>query len=746
MVLRYVAFALEKFRTHVWPIFHRAVISDVPKRYWILEGLPEKAGVFCPFFSEHGKEEIWSREADLKRFMFQMERNVDTHTILTGPSGSGKSIFLRRVVKPVLGDNMIFNNSYLDFTKTFINIIPTPDHLVPRKLHLERAIAAFLGNPIKLSLTDVFELGTNSNLPKDLVDIGNTAEAFIRDALKDRPRTYFVFDQIERFLSDLKHLQYQQDEAARTLSVYIVIRVFKTLRQLDNTRTVFAIRADFLFASIDFLTYSLDRLEDADDIFRYFYFDGINASSSPDAVEKQIRPQYDSINSPAKWAGFVRFTALTSKSVSNTFLTQLSGYMLENFGASDSRVGLIVSTEGKTPDEFLEIFFEHLIAGFHQTHEGVVSHDIFKAVVLTIAVENRTSGDAIANDRISRLSHIPRRYVDPVANYLLSRHVLKPENFDGKQFVRFSHDLLFDHIVNSPEFQGHDDLHKGMERLAEQRLPTQKLIDVPTYGDFLQELRQFKMPAITMLIFWLFTGTLTITSTLQLLPLPAELGTLQRWSTTGCKALFDVYGLTINWLPDRIRSTFAITDCGSIGYYSAAITIMHVAWLWYIYKLSQGYFQYVFVDSPPLKRMSMVLVPLGTAFGILVGFAPNLSIIPLTVVGLWMSLLLAIVGHRAGATPFGNMNRAWALRTTMNMILTALLLVSLHYFMVSTTPAYESARHEMQSQFFGGNPTIITFWLTSVFLCWFLMHISPEQQSAISMAARLTQFDVTRNR
>src|SRR3954451_23174727 len=95
----------------------------------------------------------------------------------------------------------------------------------------------------------------------------------------------------------------------------------------------------------------------------------------------------------------------------------------------------------------------------------------------------------------------------------------------------------------------------------------------------------------------------------------------------------------LDMLPGSIRSLFAVTDCASIGYYSAAIAIMHIAWLWYIYKLSQGYFQYVFVGKPMLKRMATLLVPLGTTFGILVGFSPNLSIIPLTVVGLWMSLL-----------------------------------------------------------------------------------------------------------
>src|SRR6202044_472396 len=152
---------------------------------------------------------------------------------------------------------------------------------------------------------------------------------------------------------------------------------------------------------------------------------------------RQIRHQYQQINSPVDWNEFERFTSLKSKSVSNTFLIQLSGYMLENFGKTDPRVKEIVlgpaessgtSASGHAarshagiPHDFLHVFFEHLIAGFHQAHKGLVNHNIFKAVVLTIAVENRTSGDAIASERISRLSHIPQSYVEPVVEYLLSR-------------------------------------------------------------------------------------------------------------------------------------------------------------------------------------------------------------------------------------------------------------------------------------------------------------------------------------
>jgi hypothetical protein len=736
--------AFRTLHTHVWPSVRDRFLSDVPSRYWLMDGLPEKPGEFSPFFSEYGYETIWSRAADLARFQKQMELNIHSHTILTGPSGSGKSTFLKHVVKPVLGKQLVFNSSYFDFVKTFIDSIPTPASAIHIRMALEKHIAEFLKQPIKLSIDEVLQDTSLFPIPTDLIAIGDQTEQFIRTALKGAPTTYFVFDQIERFLSDLKHMQSRSDRAARTLSIYIVIRVFKTLRQLENTRTIFAIRSDFLFASIDFLTYSLESLDDADGVFRYFYFNGINVSTSRDAID-EIRLQYEKINSPVEWTAFAKFTSLNSKSVSNTFLTQLSGYMLENFGTSDARVARTISEAG-TPEDFLEIFFDHLIAGFHQANRGVVNHNIFKAAVLTIAVENRTSGDAIARERISRLSHIPQSYVDPVVKYLLSRNVLKRELDKGKEYVRFSHDLLFDHVVESPEFQGRDDLHKAMERLAEHRIPTSDLIEVPTYGRFFEELRRFQIPAVSMLAYWLFAATLSISSTWQILPFGDDWKKWQPWSQTVCDFLYRIYNRVLDVLPAYIKSYFVVTDCASIGEYSIAIAIMHVAWLWYIYRLDRGYFQYVFVDRPILKGMAAGLIPLGAAFGMLVGFSPNLSVIPLTVVGLGMSLLLEIAARQIGtSSPFGKMNRSWALRTAINMVFTAMLLVALQSFMVSQFPDYIRAREAMQSDFFIGNPAVIIFWLAAFFLCWFLAHISPEQQSAISMATRLTQFDVTRH-
>src|ERR1700754_5267525 len=116
MALGNILGAFGALRTHVWPSVRERVISDVPRRYWSMKGLPENPGEFSPFFSEDGHETIWSRAEDLVRFQKHMESDIHTHTILTGPSGSGKSTFLKRVVKPHYDrpqdERVIFNSSY----------------------------------------------------------------------------------------------------------------------------------------------------------------------------------------------------------------------------------------------------------------------------------------------------------------------------------------------------------------------------------------------------------------------------------------------------------------------------------------------------------------------------------------------------------------------------------------------------------------------------------------------------------
>jgi Cdc6-like AAA superfamily ATPase len=82
----------------------------VPKKYRKLEGLPNELGVFNPFFSSvtDGPIEVWSREADRLRFERHIARNGKSHTIMTGPSGAGKTVFLKRIVQKNFGSRLRF--------------------------------------------------------------------------------------------------------------------------------------------------------------------------------------------------------------------------------------------------------------------------------------------------------------------------------------------------------------------------------------------------------------------------------------------------------------------------------------------------------------------------------------------------------------------------------------------------------------------------------------------------------------
>lgn len=726
-----------------WPNYRNKHVLNIPQKYLTMKGLPDQTGMFSPFFTDGDTKEPWPRDNDWNRFESAMAANKQAHTLLAGPSGSGKSTFLERIVKARIPEaQIVSSNSYFKFISTILHQLP--HHPKEEELSgLEDEVDAFLKSvPADLSIDRAFQEAYQ--LPKPnapLAVMGNRVTKYVEETLAGKPLTYFVFDQIERFLSQLKHLQSQPRHASEAASLFIVIQVLKTLRRLDNTRTIFSIRADALFDTIDFLAYSLDDVKDADTKFQYFYFNGINLTTSPKAVN-QIGDNYKGL--PVDWVRFKAFTSLNTKTMSNTFLTQLSGYMLENFHETDTRVVEIMRDETKSPSDLLPIFFEHLIAGFHQSPDGLISHDIFKAVVLTIALENHC-GEAITQERISRLSHIPESYVEPVVKYLLGRNVLKPDRHLGKDWVRFSHDLLFNHIVEAPEFQGRDDLHKGVERLVEYRIPTDDLINVRSYGDFWKELRRWKLPALSMVLYWAFALVLVISSTLQLLPANSA----TPWLNATCNSLFKGYNWAIHLAPslDRLLS---VTGCAPLGHYAAAIAVMHSVWLWYIYKLDRGYLRYVFSDSPWCRRFSAALVPAGSLLGICVGFAPNLCVVPITFIGLLMAILLLFAARQNGWTsPFGQANRDWGTRTIVNMILTTVLMVNLHSFMLSPLYAYVDAREAMESEWIFRilhlSPEDAVFWGTAIFLIWFWWHIRPVHQSAISMAARLTQFDVGRN-
>ena len=194
-------------------------------------------------------------------------------------------------------------------------------------------------------------------------------------------------------------------------------------------------------------------------------------------------------------------------------------------------------------------------------------------------------------------------------------------------------------------------------------------------------------------------------------------------SLRSCNIVFKGYNAIMDgivYLMPFLEPLFSVTECAAIGHYAAAIAIMDIVWLWYIYKLDRGYFQYVFFDKPLFRALSTALVPIGAVLGMLVGFSPNLCVVPITAIGVWMAgLLLAVARQNDRTSKFGELNWESGKRTAIDMVLTTLLMVNLHSFMVSTMSVYVDARQAMESEriFSLASPAITIFWGTCTSWC-----------------------------
>jgi hypothetical protein len=699
-----------------------------------LKGLPDEPRTFDPFLSARkGKTDggvgVWQRDGDVERLRAHLKEHTSTHLILTGPSGAGKTVFLTQIVKARYLGSFVEVSKYSNFLSTLISQIPCdrPD-LIDRRTSLDNSLQAYIetAKPIFVGkvLQDRAALVKNDVV---LAKITDEISQFITDAMATRPLTLFVFDQIERFLLDVKYKLAHASEDVLGYEIYFLIIALSTLRGLDNVRTVFSIRADALYASVDFLSYSLNDSSEADRIFRYMYFGGINIKDADRGVIAKIQLQFDDIaDGILTWREVSNFLSLQSRSISNTFFIQLTGYLIEHFSDTDQRIKEVVKKPGD-PGELLPIFFEQLLAGYHHRYPGTINYDVLRVIILTIAIENRSTGDPVTPDRISKLAHLPVNYVRPVVAYLLSIGVVRSDA-KGDRAIRFAHDMLFDHIVQADGFIVRDDLQKAIERLSERR--SRDLNAIEGYGRVLTDARDFDVGALAVLAFGLYGAVVCLTSW--------GVGGDAIKSSAVCDAIHGFW----SWL---FSTRVHVEECSALKWYYPAIFVADLAWISYMYKLDKGYFRNIFHGFGLLRRASTAVTIIAAVLGIAASFTPVLTVVPITVCGLLLAALLFVVRAVEGSdSQFSKSNKEWAYRTTLNMLFVNIL-IPLHLFMVTDTAVYRSAREAMDATLHLSTKNL-TFWLTAIFLLWFWMHVRPDQQSEVSIATRLASRGPSRGR
>lgn len=705
-----------------------------------MTGLPEQAGLFDPFLSsrDHSKL-VWPRDEDVERFQDHITKNQYSHTILVGSSGTGKSVFLDRIVRPLYENSFVFTDRYNNFLSTLINKIPCDHADNGRRTELAQQLVTYISEAKPQYIHDA--LRDRDEYPDaGLVSLVNETAAFIESCLKSKPLTLFVFDQIERFVTDFRYsaTHNRKDQVAN--EIFCLIKLLKTLRKLPNIRTIFAIRKDTLFDSIDFLSYSLDAPNDSDRIFKYFYFTGITARNG--RAINQIMESFSRVGRDRNiytWDKIERFLTLSSRSLSNTFLTQLTGYMIEHFGNTAEVKDIIRHGE---PRQFLPIFFDQLIAGFYKQKAATVSYNILRLTMLTVAIENRETGDPISETRASGLAHLPKADVEIALQYLRKVGIVRPDAAGEDEALRYAHDMLFDYIAESDSFTVRNDLHNVIERLSERRTPTKQLTPVISFGRVWRDAQRYDIGAIAVALYIIYIAVIS-------------------FSAMG----FDIGGYSVKpacelvasfWTQIWARYTYVET-CDSLRWHHPAIYLMNALWVSYIYKLDRGYLRYVLNSRQPAKFIARMLPVLGVALGFLMSFTPIFSMVPLETVGIVMaSLLLYIGGTIAPDSIFAKTNWNWGVRTFLNMLFSTLFLL-LHWFMVTEDPLCEAVRNSWDAWIQSTVPLAryvpdimnvksISFIATGGFFIWFLFHIRPEQQNKVSLATRLAEFDAAQRR
>jgi hypothetical protein len=314
--------------------------------------------------------------------------------------------------------------------------------------------------------------------------------------------------------------------------------------------------------------------------------------------------------------------------------------------------------------------------------------------------------------------------------------VVRQETDKGEAF-RFVHDMLSDHITEAEEFAIRSDLQKAIERLSDRRIS--RLTPVPRFARLLLDIGRGEIGAIFIAAYIVY-GLLLILSAWRV--------SISGWSANAfCPFLNSaMHSHYPSWLVGWL------SDCDTVGMTYPIIYVMHVVWVRFIYYFDRGYFQYVFSRSRILRLATCALPVVGVFLGIILSLTPPLYLLPVTLIGMVMGLFLMYLGRSKFAfNQFARMNWIWGYKTVLNMLFASSVSVVL-IFMLSPNPSYVAAlteinRHLKTIPFFPeqiANARSLTFGVIGALLLWFWYHIREEQESDISMAARLAELDRAR--
>jgi energy-coupling factor transporter ATP-binding protein EcfA2 len=686
---------------------------------------PKHPNLFNPFNLDrlNGKKNVWPRHDEAARLARQLHESKHRHLVVVGQSGAGKSTLVKEILIPVIsgeysnGKGVLQFESYGSFALDLIKKFSGGSALLLKQAKLARDYKEIVGGT-PLSVRQAFD-PLFRNVPAE--ELADALCRYLTDAVGDKP-VVFIFDQIERYLQLLASDTKRHLTSFNGYDAYFFIRIIRHLKLLPNIRTLFVIRAETFYNVFEFLVMAAasGTKNDAGAV-NTFICPGINTQSTPEAIE-DIRSDFSKIPDAGIYLQEFEFiTGLYNRELSNTFMIQLVGFVIEHFYDNDVRVKDMLK-HSKDRAVAIRLLFDLLFEEFSRSHKRVESLELLKAIVFSVAIENRVSGQAISLERIAALTHIPPPTVAEGVAFFLDRGILKRDTRSEGPCFRIVHDVIGDYVVESEQFAIEPSLRDGIRSLSEARVPTEEMTKIERYSGLVSDLAEKWNIGLFVIWFFIAFGALKLT-----VPPFCELS----------------YELLKHVSPH-------VLPCSIVNKSYATTYLMHVLWLSFIYNIDRNYFAHVF-RSRTMRFASMQMGIVGAVLAIMFSQSPALLLLPVVAGGLMMGSLL-VYGSCNGIfiNREAEINWNWGKLTLLNMSFTAALTLPTLLVLWTEDIAkqfWNEAGSSLSRYMYGvlemRSEAIAVIWVISMsgLMVYFWYHIRSAQQSRIAFASRLALHD-----
>lgn len=643
---------------------------------------PKKCQFFYPFLANLdtplARKFSLTRAGQLDEFSSQLSELDNRILVLYGDSGVGKTTLVNDYVSIDADDKNKLVISYeRNYVDTIYRIIAGEDNVL-----LDRSYEGLIG-----------ELFSEHTELKRRIDIC-TKIVEKMDAILGTQTAELFIDQAERLPIQLDTSEKHYREG--------VLLFLTSLANSRKFKVILIVRSDYLAKLISYIPaseYELYRIE------------GIDISNEKRSSDV-FRERMLELNIPTNDIDSLRTIILDGRNI-NTFIFQLTGYLIECFG---SKPMLGDSARFVNSDkDIIELFVDKMLDEY-----GFLARDHIRAADLeltlfAVACFNKKTGRALNYELLPKLAHISERNAHACVDYLRAKNVIVQN--DEPQSLRIVHDLLIEQILSrESRYIISDDL-VSIERLVDKR------VDISTLTQPLEATHPYLNPVRR-------------NESGRVEPIGVE--TILLW----CAALAYWYRFAFPEetfaLLEPIISIFNLfrpgilypPEIATAHFYPIAFT--QYLWVIFIYGLNRGFFFYLYKkgDINIAYHFLSIIGPVGALLGLIFSYTPALFILAIAIPGLCLSFVYFYIYVKSNSR--ANIYQyIWKLSyaTALNMLISIAVSYLLTFALISENDS------QVVGQLFN------TYFVCALF-CYFAYEMRTRQGSEHGRNGMLSQYDL----